>query len=90
MKALIILLFLNLSFFSFKLFSQSDNCETATFLTLPGGSECYNGTTVGATSDNFLYNNGACNPVPVNEVWFTFVAQGPINNFTITPGTLQV
>ena len=89
MKALIILLFLNLSFFSFKLFSQSDNCETATFLTLPGGSECYNGTTVGATSDNFLYNNGACNPVPVNEVWFTFVAQGPINNFTITPGTLQ-
>ncbi len=44
------------------------------------------GTTVGTTSTNILY--GACNGSPVNEVWFSFVAQGGNNDFTITPGTM--
>ena len=67
--------------------AQSDGCNTATIMTLPGGTECINGTTVGATSDNILY--GTCNGVSVNEVWYTYVAQGAANDFTINPGTMQ-
>ena len=64
------------------LFSQSDNCATATVVNLSGGTACVNGTTTGATSDNILY--GACNVASVNEVWYTYVASGAQNDFTIT------
>ena len=49
---------------------------------LSGGTACVNGTTTGATSDNILY--GACNVASVNEVWYTYVASGAQNDFTIT------
>jgi gliding motility-associated-like protein len=67
---------------SFQVFAQSDNCSTATMVSLTNGTACVNGTTVGATSNNILY--GACNTASVNEVWFTYVATGSQNDFTIT------
>ena len=68
--------------FCLQLSAQSDNCATATMVTLTNGSTCVNGTTVGATSNNILY--GGCNAASVNEVWFTYVATGSQNDFTIT------
>ena len=67
---------------SFLSFGQSDNCATATVMDLSSGSACAIGTTVGATSANTMY--GACNAVPANEVWYTYVSNGADNNFTIT------
>lgn len=60
---------------------QSDFCSTATPITLTNGTACVNGTTIGATSDLFLY--GACNIVSVNEVWYTYTASGANNNLTV-------
>ncbi len=77
--------FVKLIFFlciSVQVYSQSDNCVTATTVPLSAGAACVNGTTTGATSDLILY--GACNPASVNEVWYTFVATGSQNDFTIT------
>ncbi|MBL4577344.1 MAG: SprB repeat-containing protein, partial [Flavobacteriales bacterium] len=62
--------------------AQSDNCATATPLTLVNGQLCVNGTTQNATSNNTMY--GSCNPNPVNEVWYTYVAAGGQNDYTIT------
>lgn len=67
-------------------FSQSNNCTTATQVPLTSGTACVNGTSAGAVTDNILY--GTCNTAPVNMVWYTYVANGSNNSFTITPGTL--
>src|ERR1700744_3380365 len=66
--------------------AQSTNCSTATNISLSTGSACVNGTSAGAITDNTLY--GSCNTSPVNMVWYTYVANGSNNTFTITPGTL--
>ncbi|MDX1652568.1 MAG: PKD domain-containing protein [Brumimicrobium sp.] len=72
----------------FTVSGQSNNCNTATVITLNNGSACVNGTNVNATSDNTFYGN--CNPVTtLNEVWYTYVATGAQNNFQIDPGTMQ-
>ena len=70
------------SVFCFSLSAQSDNCATPTLVTLTNGSACVNGTTIGATSNNTFY--GSCNTGSVNEVWYTYVATGSQNDFTIT------
>ena len=61
---------------------QSDNCNTATVITLGPGNTCVTGTTINATSNNTTY--GTCNTNPVNEVWYTFVTQGSQNDFNLT------
>jgi gliding motility-associated-like protein len=64
----------------------SDVCATASVMTF--GSSCaasITGTTVNSTG-NIIYT--ACHPNAVNIVWFTFVAQGGTNEYTVTPGTL--
>ena len=64
----------------------SDVCATASVMTF--GSSCaatITGTTVNSTG-NTTY--GACHADAVNIVWFTFVAQGATNEYTVTPGTL--
>ncbi len=64
--------------------AQSDNCATATVITLnANGNACVNGTTTNATSSNTLY--GACNAAAANEVWYTYVSTGPANDWAITP-----
>ena len=70
----------------FQSFSQSSNCATATQINLVGGNACVNGTNVGAITDNILY--GGCNAAPVNMVWYTYVANGSNNTFTVDPGTM--
>jgi gliding motility-associated-like protein len=81
------LLFLTVFFAYFLNFAQSDNCNSATVLTLnSSGNACFSGTTANATSS--LTTNG-CIANPVNEVWFTYTVMGPQNNFTVTPGTLR-
>ncbi|HWY12013.1 MAG TPA: hypothetical protein VN026_11850, partial [Bacteroidia bacterium] len=85
MKKLFLLL--NILFVFTKGFSQSTNCITSTNLSLNNGTACVNGSNVGAITDNILY--GGCNTSPVNVVWYTYVANGPNNTFTVTPGTLQ-
>ncbi|HAE31890.1 MAG TPA: hypothetical protein DCF89_12305, partial [Flavobacteriales bacterium] len=67
-------------------YSQSDNCATATTFALVGGSNCQTGTTSGATSDSILF--GACNAAPANEVWYTYVATGSQNDFSVVPSGL--
>lgn len=67
--------------------AQSDNCATATIVPLTAGQACVNGTTAGATTNSILY--GACNATSVNEVWYTFVAIGSVNDFTVTPQGMQ-
>ena len=67
-------------------FSQSDNCATATVLTLnSNGNVCVTGTTINATSSNTGY--AACNPLPNvnNEVWYTYVSNGANNVFDVIP-----
>ncbi len=75
--------------FSIGLFAQSDNCATATVVTLdPAGQACVTGTTVNATSANTFY--GACNPANTcNEVWYTFVTNGATNVFDVIPNGLS-
>ncbi len=86
MKQIFILLFfVGLSMGN--LFSQSMNCATATSINLSSGSACVNGTNAGALTDNTLY--GTCNASPVNVVWYTYVANGSNNTFTVDPGTMQ-
>ena len=67
-------------------FSQSDNCVTATTFPLIGGSGCQSGTTTGSTSESIMF--GACNAAPANEVWYTYVATGSQNDLTIIPSGL--
>jgi gliding motility-associated-like protein len=64
----------------------SDVCATATVMTF--GSSCaasISGTTVNATGNT---SYPGCYDEAVNIVWFTFVAQGAANEFTVIPGTL--
>jgi len=66
--------------------AQSDNCATATVINLDAtGNACVTGTTANATSSNTFYSN--CNPDPNanNEVWYTYIADGSVNSYTITP-----
>ena len=67
-------------------FAQSDNCESATPIILTNGQACVSGTTTGATPSSPMY--GSCNVSPVNEVWYTYVASGSQNEFTLTPSGL--
>lgn len=85
-KKFVLVLILFIPIYNF--FAQSTNCSTATSVALVNGNGCANGTTVGAISDNTFYGN--CNPSPttVNEVWYTYVTNGSVNDYTITPGTL--
>ncbi|MEO8762290.1 MAG: hypothetical protein ABI448_15450, partial [Bacteroidia bacterium] len=85
-KRYIILSFCLSLLFGNKIIAQSTNCSTATNISLSTGSACVNGTSAGAVTDNILY--GACNAAPVNIVWYTYVANGSNNTFTVTPGTL--
>ena len=62
--------------------AQSDNCNTATVITLTNGAACVNGTTTNSTSNNTMY--GTCNTNPVNEVWYTYVSSGSQNDYTVT------
>jgi hypothetical protein len=68
-------------------FSQSDNCNTATVISVTNGVQaCVNGTNANSTSS--LTTNG-CSSDPVNEVWYTYTVTGANNNFFLDPGTLQ-
>lgn len=88
MKILYKIIFLTLLILSTNstLFSQSNNCETATPLDLSSGNACFSGTNFNATSS---LTTNACTPAPVNEVWFTYTVTGANNEFILTPGTLQ-
>jgi gliding motility-associated-like protein len=81
-----ILFYLFILLFVSEVKSQSTNCSTATSINLSSGSACANGTSAGAITDNVLYST--CNSSPVNIVWYTYIANGSNNSFTITPGTL--
>jgi gliding motility-associated-like protein len=87
MKKILALFCVMAGVYTQQLFAQSMNCATATSLDLSSGSACANGTNAGAISDNTLY--GSCNTSPVDMVWYTYVANGSNNNYTVTPGTLQ-
>jgi len=69
-----------------KIKAQSDNCATATPITIGASTTCVNGTTVGGTVDNITTT---CNGSPVNFVWYQFTSTGTQNQITLTPGTLQ-
>lgn len=43
---------------------------------------CINSSSVTATSSN---TTNACTPAAVNEVWFSYIAEGPVNTITVTP-----
>ncbi len=61
----------------------NDNCITAQPVIIPsGGTICINSSSLLATSSN---TTNACTPVAVNEVWFSYVASGPVNQVTVTP-----
>ncbi|MFT4526091.1 MAG: gliding motility-associated-like protein [Bacteroidia bacterium] len=61
----------------------NNDCITAQPVIIPaGGTICINSSSINATSSN---TTNACNVVAVNEVWFSFVAAGPVNTITITP-----
>ncbi len=79
---IILLLGVNLGYVK----AQSTNCSTASQISLTTGSICVNGTSANSVTDNILY--GTCNAAPVNIVWYTYIANGSNNTFTITPGTL--
>lgn len=84
-KILALLLF-SIAFQTHRSYAQSMNCATATSIDLSSGSACVNGTNAGAISDNILY--GTCNASPVDVVWYTYVANGSNNTFTVDPGTM--
>jgi gliding motility-associated-like protein len=83
-KLIVLILFLAINVGQLK--SQSTNCSTASQISLATGSICVNGTSANSVSDNILY--GACNAAPVNIVWYTYIANGSNNTYSITPGTL--
>jgi gliding motility-associated-like protein len=67
--------------------AQSDNCATATAISIPStGTACVNGTTANGTVDNITTT---CNGTAVNFVWYQFTSTGTQNSITLTPGTLQ-
>ena len=89
MKNKIYILLFSILFFGINTFSQSDNCATATVLTLnAAGNICISGTTVNATSSNTGYSN--CNPLPNvnNEVWYTYVSNGKSKSWFRLAGVL--
>jgi gliding motility-associated-like protein len=86
MKKLLLLSFILITGIS-KIHAQSDNCATATPITLSSsGTGCANGTTLNGTVDNITTS---CNGTAVNFVWYQFVTTGTQNSITLTPGTLQ-
>ncbi|MGZ4067578.1 MAG: hypothetical protein ACXVPE_12710, partial [Bacteroidia bacterium] len=86
-KATTSVLFLLLVICGIKIKAQSDNCATATSVSIPSsGTACVNGTTVGGTVDNITTT---CNGTAVNFVWYQFTSTGTQNSITLTPGTLQ-
>ena len=83
-----ILYFLSAILLSNQLFAQSDDCTTATPITVPvSGNICQNFTSVGGTSDNFTTtcSGNAAN----NYVWFQYTVTGTQNTITVTPGTIR-
>lgn len=73
-----------LLFFQFNAVGQSSNCVSATPIVFSDSIACVNGTNAGAP----FYDTLFCNIAPANFVWYTYVAQGTTNTFTLTPGTL--
>lgn len=68
--------------------AQSDNCPSATILSLNNGSGCATGTTVGATNNGYTYN-APCNTGVLNDVWYTYVTTGSQNDFSVIPLGMQ-
>ncbi|MFT6845864.1 MAG: subtilisin-like proprotein convertase family protein, partial [Flavobacteriales bacterium] len=62
----------------------NDDCTSAQPITIPSsGNVCINSTNTNALSDN---TTNGCDVAPAgNEVWFTYVATGSLNQITITP-----
>jgi len=61
----------------------NNNCPTNQPIIIPpSGTICINTSSLSATSSNATTT---CNATIVNEVWFSFVANGPVNTITVTP-----
>jgi gliding motility-associated-like protein len=86
-------LFITLLIITSKVFSQvpaNDNCSNARFINLDAtGNICFTSTNQFASSDGFsnTCDAGATAPLPPGgrEVWYTYIASGPINTITVTP-----
>ena len=79
-------LFILFSFLCYKqVKSQSTDCATATGIDVSTGSACVSGTTSNAGTGYIL---GGCNATAVPFVWYTFVANGSTDTYSVTPGTL--
>jgi gliding motility-associated-like protein len=86
-------LFITLLIISSKVFAQvpsNDNCSNARFINLDAtGNICFTSTNQFASSDGFsnTCDAGATAPLPPGgrEVWYTYIASGPINTITVTP-----
>lgn len=68
----------------------NDFCASATFITLDAtGNACMNDSNLVATSDgqSNACDAGATPPLPAggNDVWFTYVATGPVNSISVSP-----
>lgn len=68
----------------------NDNCTGATFVYLDQtGNACVDDSNTTATGDGFsnACDAGALAPLPVggNEVWYSFVVNGPVNTITVVP-----
>lgn len=61
----------------------NNNCITAQPVIIPaGGTICINSSSLTATSSN---TTNVCTAVAVNEVWFSYIAAGPVNTIIVTP-----
>lgn len=68
----------------------NDNCSAAEFVYLdPSGNVCASGSNQFASGDGYsnACDAGALAPLPPggHEVWYTYIAAGPVNNITVTP-----
>ncbi len=86
---IIIILFLSNTFINAQA-PSNDNCGNALFVSLPAtGSVCLN------ASNQFSSNDGTpnlCNNLAVppggHDVWFTYIATGPLNTISVTPAVI--
>jgi len=73
-------------FLSAIVFAQpaNDACINATVITIPAnGTFCGSHTLTGATDDGSFVTN--CEVAGSQEVWFTYVTEGPSNIITVRP-----
>jgi len=62
----------------------NDHCNNATVITIPtSGTFCGNYTLTGATDDGNYVTN--CEVSGSEEVWFTYVSEGPNNSVSVRP-----